>query len=106
MGTYEKEERDGGEQKVVSVRGPNRNLLMGVASPQREKSCVVASSTDEMPLQLPPSMLLERGREGACYFGSLDGEDVKRIPGFRRGELPPLVGHYCWLWIECDSTGP
>ena len=24
------------------------------------------------------------GREGACYFGSLDGEDVKRIPGFRR----------------------
>ena len=78
---------------MVSVRGPNRNLLMGVASPQREKSCVVASSTDEMPLQLPPpSMLLERGREGACYFGSLDGEDVKRIPGFRRGELPRSLG--------------
>ena len=62
LGTYEKEERrrDGGEQKVVSVRGPNRNLLMGVASPQREKSCVVASSTDA---PTAPSLLLERGRE-------------------------------------------
>ena len=90
---------------MVSVRGPNRNLLMGVASPQREKSCV-APSTDARSPSLARSEGGEEAEEGACYFGSLDGEDVKRIPGFRRSAFARWA-LLCELlevgWIGCDE---
>ena len=92
---------------MVSVRGPNRNLLMGVASPQREKSCV-APSTDA-PCFPPPSLGRSEGgeeaEEGACYFGSLGRRCEKNSWLSPKRARSPLVGHYCAScsvgWIEC-----
>ena len=93
-----------GKQKVVSVRGPNRNLLMGVASPQREKSCV-APSTDARSPSLGRSEGGEEAEEGACYFGSLGRRCEKNSWLSPKRARSPLVGHYCAScsvgWIEC-----
>ena len=80
---------------------------MGVASPQREKSCV-APSTDA-PCFPPPSLGRSEGgeeaEEGACYFGSLGRRCEKNSWLSPKRARSPLVGHYCAScsvgWIEC-----
>ena len=101
LGTYEEgrerereREREGSKKWFRFVRGTKSESFNG----RRARVVRVAAAGEVMrgtihrcPFALPLSPT-GGGREGACYFGSLDGEDVKRIPGFRRSER---VRHYC-----------